>query len=116
MKSEVDIVYTQTFLATAERVVDFLTPELGNHKSVSVINHVVERLEKRVLEHPVSCQVSPALIELGVTAYREYNIETFRVLYRSSNDQQKIFVLALLHQKQDIKKLFHDIALLRNLH
>ncbi len=61
-----------------------------------VINRVesfIERFEERKYSEPFACQASRQLLEVGITIFREYNFDKFRLLYRAIKIDEKIIVI-----------------------
>ena len=114
MSKKVEIQYTETFY----NIIDNLINHLASYSSeLGVINRIercIEKFEDGTLSEPFSCQISMQLLEVGITTFREYNFDDFRLLYRTIETDEKIIVIgdALILQKQDIQKSLIDYCLI----
>lgn len=73
----------------------------GAHEKLSgVINAVVAKLSDHPLAYPVSSQASL----LGITQYRELNLDDYRVLYDCDEYAQLVVVALILRQRQSVQE------------
>ena len=78
---------------------------LSGRDPKSVIDAVLRGFEKKVGTFPLSCPVSPQLLTLGVSKYRECNISDYRITYDYDDKSKIVSVYVILHHKQDVKEL-----------
>ena len=114
MTKKIEVQYTETFYNITDNLINHLSPYSSESATISRIESYIEKFERRVLSELFSCQISLQLLELGVIAFREYNFDELRLLYRAFETEDKIMVIgdALILQKQDIQKLLIDHCLI----
>lgn len=107
---KIEVVYTQTF----ERLLDYLISYLSDFSDeVSVIERVeevIERFESIISVDPFAVSVSTSLLELGITDFREFHANNFRILYRIKDERVVVDLIA--QQKQDLEQLLVHYCLL----
>ena len=114
MEINVDIQYTETFEQATNNIVIYLSPHSTELNVIHRLDKLIEKFESRVSTSPQSCPVSGQLLEIGVTRFREFNSDGFRILYRiiETDKKQIIECSYILTQKQDIQKALTDHCLL----
>jgi len=114
MEKKIEIKYTETFDNIANDLISYLSSYTDELSSIKRVEQFVDRFESRVSTAPSSCQVSPPLLDLGITTFREYNADGLRLLYRVLETEDGILVQAdlILIQCQDIQKKLVDYCLL----
>jgi len=101
MTNVVKIEYTQTAKITLNDIIFHL--KTNSIDPLPVINAILNEFEDRVKTFPSSCQISPELLKIGCSAYRECNTHgNYRVIYSFNNSI--ITVHVILAQKQDIQQ------------
>lgn len=101
-KTSITIEYTLTVKTCIELIASFL--HNADVEPKPIIRDILQHFEAKVGEYPLSCQICPELLKIGVAKYRECNTPGgYRVLY--SVDKSKITVHAILSHRQDIKQL-----------
>ncbi|MBD2810611.1 type II toxin-antitoxin system RelE/ParE family toxin [Xenorhabdus sp. Vera] len=107
--SDILINYTETFKFSLREIASYLrTKEL---EPLPIIQKALDEFEKKINFSPTCCQISPELAKLGVTNYRECNIQNgHRVIYSIDSDGSTDIVIAhvIIHQKQDIQALLFN--------
>lgn len=116
MEKEVKIVYTEAFDQIVENLINYLSSFSDQLSVIERLEKLTDAFESRVNSPTTvhSCQISPILLqELGVTAFREYNHDGFRLLYRTFETDTQIIVeaSALLAHKQDVTRVMVDYCL-----
>lgn len=101
MTKMVNIEYTQTAKITLNDIIFHL--KANSIEPLPIIEAILNEFEDRVKAFPTSCQISPELLKIGCSAYRECNTHSnYRVIY--SFDNSLITVHVILAQKQDIQQ------------
>lgn len=75
------------------------------------VEGLLSEIEDRLSTSPLSSPVSTLLMGIGITDYREFLINPYRVLFKvHANHQVSVYVVA--HQRQDLEHLLIDYCLL----
>lgn len=94
--------YTNTVKICIEDIASYL--HRIEVEAKPVISDILEQFENQVSQFPLSCQLCPELVKLGVAKYRECNTAGgYRVLY--SVEGKTVTAHAVLSHRQDIKQL-----------
>ncbi len=114
MVKNIEIQYTETFYSVTDNLINHLSLYSNELGVINRIERFIEKFEEKTCSEPFSCQVSMQLLEVGVTTFREYNVDKLCLLYRVIETDEKIIVIgdALILQKQDIQKLLIDYCLI----
>ncbi|MCP4260791.1 MAG: type II toxin-antitoxin system RelE/ParE family toxin [Planctomycetes bacterium] len=116
MVKSVEIKYTETFDNIANSLIGYLASYTDEYDALLRVESIIEAFEKRVAINPLSCPVSHPLLELGVTSFREYNYNGFRLLYRvfENENENEITIQgdAILSHSQDIQQALIDYCLI----
>lgn len=112
--NNVQIKYTEVFESTVDSAIQFIQSYSDYDKAFNRIGRVIDSFESKVREHPKSCPVCFELAELGITNYREFNSDGFRILYtiEMDGDSSIIFGELLLNQRQSIQQQLINYCLL----
>ena len=92
MGKTIDIQYTDTFENITNDLIEYLSPYTSEQHAIERVLDLIEKFEQRVIHDPYSCQISQPLLDLGVSAFREYNCDGFRLLYRVIEINGKVVV------------------------
>lgn len=114
MIKKIEIQYTETFYNIIDNLINHLAPYSNELSVINRIESFIEKFEDRTHSEPLSCQVSMQLLDVGITNFREYNFDKFRLLYRVIETNESFIVIgdAFILQKQDIQKLLIDYCLI----
>ncbi|PYF79206.1 ParE-like toxin of type II ParDE toxin-antitoxin system [Marinomonas alcarazii] len=114
MAKKVEIFYTETFGNTADNLIDHLSLYTDELSVINRVEKLIESFENRVMTSPYSCPVSQTLLLIGIPNFREYHLDSFRLIYQITELNDKIIVQAdvLLSQKQSIERSLVDYCLL----
>lgn len=100
--TKVSIEYTQTVRTCIDHIASFLRKQEIDVKPV--VAQILSEFEGKVEPFPMSCQVCPELLKIGVGKYRECNTSGgYRVLY--SVNGSTITAHAILSHRQDVQQL-----------
>ena len=105
MPITIDIRYTETFANITNDLINYLSVYTSEHMVIDRVAQLIEKFEHRVRKNPYSCQISQPLFDQGISMFREYNYDGFRLLYRVIESDQHLVIQAdaVLSQKQDIQ-------------
>lgn len=106
----IEIRYTRTFSNTLDALIDHLSCHSSELQALHKVENFIENFENRVFVAPLSCQISPQLIEVGVNSFREYNFDGLRIIYRATNSL--IIGDLILSQKQNIQRSLIEYCLI----
>lgn len=114
MVKKVEIFYTETFRNTVYNLIDHLSLYSDELSVINRVEKLIESFESRVITSPHSCPVSQTLLSIGISQFREYHLDGFRLIYQTTELNDKIAVQAdvLLSQKQSIERSLVDYCLL----
>jgi len=114
MVKEVKIEYTESFDNITDSLINYLASYSDEVDAIERIEYIIDKFEERVISAPLSCPISKTLLELGVTYFREYNLNGYRLLYRVFEDEKTITIEgnAILAHKQDIEKNLIEYCLI----
>lgn len=114
MVKTLNIEYTETFDNTVDNLINHLASYSNEYLVIEKIENLIEDFEKRITTAPLSCPISPYLLELGTTSFREYNHNGFRLLYRVIEDEDSLKIQGdvLLSQKQSIEQVLIEYCLI----
>lgn len=101
-KKVVKIEYTETVRTCLSEITTHLRQAEIDPRPV--LDEILNQYENRVGNYPYGCQISPELLKIGVSKYRECNTANgYRILY--SVEDSTVTTHAVLAQRQDIKHL-----------
>lgn len=109
MKTEV--IYTQTFEKLLELCIQYLAPFSSEELVIERVLETIVRFENTVHAGEHALPISPHLLSLGVSTFREFTANGFRILYRQDKRENRIVVVLFCSQKQDISALLVDYCL-----
>jgi Plasmid stabilisation system protein. len=114
MPTTIDIRYTATFSNITDDLINYLSAYTSELGAIDRVTQLIEKFEHRVSANPYSCQISQPLFDQGVSMFREYNHDSFRLLYRVMESDQRLVIQAdaLLSQKQDIQQALVNYCLI----
>lgn len=107
---KLDIVYTETFEKLLDHLINYLADFSDEASVIDRIELFIERFELMISVDPLAASVSPSLLELGVTQFREFHAEQFRIIYRVKADRVVVDLIAQQHQ--DLENLLIQYCLL----
>lgn len=114
MAKEIKIEYTETFYNITDNLINHIASFSNEVAAIELVEYLTGKFEERVKNAPLSCPISKALLEIGVTSFREYNHDGYRLIYRVFEDEKTITIQgdALLAHKQDIEKNLIEYCLI----
>jgi hypothetical protein len=109
-KNEIRIEYTETFNNLLNDLIDHLNP---NSSEEQVIIRIA-RSESLGSFTSTTAPISQPLLELGVSTYREFTLDYFRLLYRIHKEEGIVRIIddVMISQKQDKQQLLINNCLL----
>ena len=107
----VNMIYASTFDNLVDLSIDYLSPFSSEKLVIKRVLDVINMFEKAVSENPKSVHISPHLSSLGMTNYREFTAQGFRILYRFEEASNTIYVVVFCPQKQDLAQILVDYCL-----
>ena len=110
----VAIEYSQTFENLLNDLINYLSQFSDEEQVIIRIETCIERFEKLASYTPEAAPISHSLLELGVTQFREFTLDDFRLVYRVINDDDATRVIGdlIVSQKQDLQQLLINYCLL----
>ncbi|MEI8593344.1 type II toxin-antitoxin system RelE/ParE family toxin [Photobacterium sp. Hal280] len=114
MIKPVQINYTDTFANTFDDVIDHLAPHTSESQVLKRLEKTIDKFENLVGSTPFAAPISQTLLDLGITLFREYNNDGFRLLYRviETPENTIIFGDVFLTQKQNTEQALINYCLL----
>src|SRR5437868_645913 len=100
--------YEVRFTSTAAQSIDdqefHLADYIGAVQAAEKIDGLIDSIVGALTELPLAYPVSRQATELGITRYREFNIDEYRVFYESVEEHSQVAVLLVLRQKQSVER------------
>lgn len=114
MEKTVQIKYTETFDNLANNVIDHLASYSDEEHALNRVELFIERFENLISFTPNAAPISQSLLELGVTTFREFTADGFRLLYRIIETDHTTIIQcdAILTQRQDIQQTLINYCLI----
>jgi len=107
-----EILYTETCYNTIDDRINYFSQWNDENAVIERIEELISRFENNVSDNPEIYSRCRELSEFGITDIRQFSADGFRVLYEYNETLNKITVLLLLSDKQDLQKTLVDYCLI----
>ena len=103
-----EVFYATTAEQSLYSQIAHLQPHHGYAGANQKLAALVLDIEKRLSEHPLVYPVSSQASLLGITRWRELNLDDYRVLYECDENNGVVVVALILRQRQSVQdQLIH---------
>lgn len=107
------IVATPYFKSSLQRLSIFLTRKYSKQFADSNHQTLHAKIKERLPTQPRLAPVSPRLVELGITDYRQWAIDEHNIIfYRIADQESTIYLLLAMDSRQHIEKLLYELVVL----
>ncbi|NCP66340.1 MAG: hypothetical protein GW763_11680 [Paraglaciecola sp.] len=107
------IVASETFKASVQRFHAFLAHKYGVEFAQLQLSLVRQSIEQHLPSNPNIAVISPRLLDIGITEYRQWHIDKHNLLfYKVDSNHKEVQLLALMDSRQNIQKLLFELMLL----
>ena len=107
------IVASETFKLSVQRFRAFLAHKYGVEFAQLQVTLVRQNIEQHLPATPDIAPISPRLLEIGITEYRQWHIDKHNLLfYKVDPNRKEVQLLALVDSRQNIQKLLFELMLL----
>jgi hypothetical protein len=113
MSKTIRIAYATTAEESLVSQIHRLAPYHGAVQAQAKLVELIKTLERRLEAHPLAAPVCQQAALLGVTHYRELNLDEFRILYHYDEPAELVVVALVLRQRQSIEEQLINYCLLR---
>ena len=104
---------TPLFKLSLQRLKHFLIIKFNSNKATATLKLIKNKIECNLNSQPYIAPVSPRLLELGITDYRQYIIDEHNIVFYQVNEATKtVLLLAVMDSRQDIQKLLYELTIL----
>ena len=104
---------TPLFKTSLQRLKHFLTIKFSVDKATATIKLIKSKITSNLITQPCIAPISPRLLELGITHYRQYVIDEHNIVFYQINEKNKtVLLLAVMDSRQDIQKLLYELTIL----
>lgn len=108
-----EVLYATTAEHSLYSQISHLQPHHGYTGANLRLAQLVRDVEKRLSEHPLAYPVSSQAVLLGITRWRELNLDDYRVLYECDESSSQVVVALILRQRQSVQdQLIHYCLML----
>lgn len=113
MSNSYTIVASPLFKLSQQRLTAFLTEKYSSTLAQTTLVHIKQRLQQNLATHPTLVPISERLLSLGITDYRQWQVDQHNLLfYRLDDQKQRIELLLLMDSRQNLQKLLFELMLL----
>lgn len=113
MSKTIRIAYATTAEESLISQVHHLAPYHGAEQAQVKLVELIKTVERRLKTHPSAAPVCQQAALLGVTQYRELNLDEYRILYHYDEPTEQVVVALILRQRQSIEEQLINYCLLR---
>ncbi|CAH7397078.1 conserved hypothetical protein [Vibrio chagasii] len=103
------IEYTDTFDQLLDALINYLSDYSSEGAVIERIEALLDRFEALVSDNPHAANIAPSLIDLGVKSFREFHLDSFRIIYRTLPSahpkETRVIVDVIALQKQNLEQL-----------
>ncbi|CAK1793802.1 type II toxin-antitoxin system RelE/ParE family toxin [Vibrio crassostreae] len=103
------IEYTDTFEQLLDALINYLSDYSSEESVIERIEALLDRFEALVSDNPHAANITPSLLELGVKNFREFHLDSFRIIYRTlptaHPKETRVIVDVIALQKQNLEQL-----------
>lgn len=113
MSKTYTLVASALFKLSQQRLAAFLTEKYSANLARNTLAHIKQRIKQDLVSQPMLAPISERLLALGITEYRQWQLDQHNVVfYRVDNQQQRIELLLLMDSRQNVQKLLFELILL----
>ncbi|MCC5827693.1 hypothetical protein [Alkalimonas sp.] len=113
MSKQFLIVSSPLFRLSVQRFSAFLTDKYGEAKAAETLTSIQQRIKHHLPGTPEIAPISERLLALGITEYRQWQLNQHNLLFYSVNQQQQqVELLLLMDSRQSLQKLLFELNLL----
>ncbi len=95
------------------RLDDFLARKYGRQHARDNRSMLLEKIQSILPTQPRIAPVSPRLIDLGISNYRQWAIDDHNIIFYKINDEDaEVHLLLVMDSRQSIQKLLFELLLL----
>ncbi|MBS7661355.1 type II toxin-antitoxin system RelE/ParE family toxin [Pseudomonas lalucatii] len=113
MSKTIKVAYATTAEESLVSQIHHLTPYHGVQRAQTKLVELIKTLEQRLKTHPLAAPVCQQAALLGITHYRELNLDEYRILYQYDEAAGLVMVALILRQRQSIEEQLINYCLLR---
>ncbi|QQE91188.1 type II toxin-antitoxin system RelE/ParE family toxin [Azotobacter chroococcum] len=95
-----DVQFATTAETSLFSQIAHLEPYHGYDGAYGKLSTLVAEVIRRLADHPLGYPISAQASELGITHYRELNLDGYRVFYECDEEKRLVVVLLILGQRQ----------------
>ena len=96
---------TETAFFTLAHLGHYMSEFVGDEQALALTIKLVEIAENKISRHPEQFPVCPELDLLGVTEYRQFTLEKYKIIYRFDDLSEIAYVTTFLRHKQSAQEL-----------
>ena len=113
MSNTYTLVASPLFKLSQQRLAAFLTEKYSATLADNTLANIKQRLQQDLTVQPRLAPISERLLALGITEYRQWQVDQHNmVFYRIDEQKQRIELLLLMDSRQNIQKLLFELTLL----
>lgn len=113
MSNAYTLVASPLFKLSQQRLVAFLTEHYSASLASKTVAYIKQRLSQELPAQPKLAPISERLLALGITEYRQWQVDQHNmVFYRVDEQKQRIELLLLMDSRQNVQKLLFELMLL----
>ena len=110
---EYSIKVTPVFKLCLKKLNAFLTRKFNQNVASEAKQAIKSKVKSQLSGNPYSAPHSDRLLELGLTEYRQFLVDSHNVVfYRVDESTKTIILLLVIDSRQDLKKLLFEVNLL----
>jgi plasmid stabilization system protein ParE len=113
MSKTIKIAYATTAEESLISQIHHLAPYLGVEQAQAKLVSLIGTLEKCLKAHPLAAPVCQQAALLGISHYRELNVDEYRILYSYDEVAQLLVAALILRQRQSIEEQLINYCLMR---
>ena len=104
MSKPFSIVSSPLFKLSVQRFKAFLSDKYGEQKAAETLTAIQQRILQHLPNTPEIAPISERLLALGITEYRQWQLDEHNLLFYSVNGQQHQIELLLLMDSRKVCK------------
>ena len=110
---EYSIKVTPVFKLCLKKLDAFLTRKFNHNVANEAKRAIKSKVKSQLSGNPYSAPHSDRLLELGLTEYRQFLVDSHNVVfYRVDESTKTIILLLVIDSRQELKKLLFEFNLL----
>ncbi|WP_019677511.1 hypothetical protein [Arsukibacterium perlucidum] len=113
MSNTYTLVASPLFKLSQQRLAAFLTEKDSATLADNTLANIKQRLQQDLTVQPRLAPISERLLALGITEYRQWQVDQHNMVFcRIDEQKQRIELLLLMDSRQNIQKLLFELTLL----